>query len=126
MKYDIEKIKKRIDELFDEAVEFRRELHMYPELSEHEEETAGRIHKRIVIRAYPPLTNYLRTLPLHHSQKEVETTPDYADFEFYLRPTFDFRQELLSQGNELEVLKPSKLREEMKKMMMKMLERYQQ
>lgn len=82
--------------------------------------------QRIVIRAYPPLTNYLRTLPLHHSQKEVETTPDYADFEFYLRPTFDFRQELLSQGNELEVLKPSKLREEMKKMMMKMLERYQQ
>lgn len=44
----------------------------------------------------PPFTNYLRTLPIHHSQKEVKTTPNYADFEFYLRPTFDFRQELLS------------------------------
>ena len=47
MKYDIEKIKSRIDELFDEAVAFRRELHMYPELSEQEEETAKRIHSRL-------------------------------------------------------------------------------
>ena len=80
--------------------------------------------QKIVIRTYPPFTNYLRTLPIHHSQKEVKTTPDYADFEFYLRPTFDFRQELLSQCNEVEVLKPAKLREEMKEMIGKMLERY--
>ena len=80
--------------------------------------------QKIVIRTYPPFTNYLRTLPLHHSQKEVKTTPDYADFEFHLRPTFDFRQELLSQCNEVEVLKPAKLREEMKEMIGKMLERY--
>ena len=80
--------------------------------------------QKIVIRAYPPFTNYLRTLPLHHSQKEVNTTSDYADFEFYLRPTFDFRQELLSQCSEVEVLKPAKLREDMKEMIEKMLERY--
>ena len=80
--------------------------------------------QKIVIRTYPPFTNYLRTLPIHHSQKEVKSTPDYADFEFYLRPTFDFRQELLSQCNEVEVLKPAKLREEMKEMIGKMLELY--
>ena len=57
-------------------------------------------------------------------KKEVKTTPDYADFEFYLCPTFDFRQELLSQCNEVEVLKPAKLREEMKEMIGKMMERY--
>ena len=79
---------------------------------------------RIVIRAYSPLTNYLRTLPLHHSQKEVKTTTDYADCEFYLRPTFDFRQELLSQGHEMEILEPADFRQEMKEMMEKMLERY--
>ena len=82
--------------------------------------------QQIVIRTYPPFTNYLRTLPIHHSQKEVKTTPDYADFEFYLRPTFDFRQELFSQCNEVEVLKPAKFREEMKEMIEKMLERYRQ
>ena len=80
--------------------------------------------QRIVIRAYLPFTNYLRTLPLHHSQKEVKSTPEYADFEFFLRPTFDFRQELLSQGNEVEVLEPMALRQEMQETIKKMLERY--
>lgn len=80
--------------------------------------------QKIVIRTYPPFTNYLRTLPIHHSQKEINTTPDYADFEFYLRPTFDFRQELLSQCNEVEVLEPAEFRKEMKEMVEKMLERY--
>lgn len=78
----------------------------------------------IVIRAYQPCANYLRTLPLHHSQKELNSTPDYADFEFYIHPTFDFRQELLSQGDEVEVLEPASFREEMKEVAKKMLGRY--
>ena len=69
--------------------------------------------------------NYLRTLPLHHSQKEVLSTDEYADFEFYLRPTFDFRQELLAQAHDVEVLQPAKFREEMKETLEKMLSRYQ-
>lgn len=80
--------------------------------------------ERIVLRAYPPYINYLRTLPLHHSQKELESTPQHADFEFHLRPTFDFRQELLSQGNEVEVLEPERLRLEMQELLQKTLERY--
>ena len=81
--------------------------------------------QRIVVRAYLPLTNYLRTLPLHHSQKVLKSTPDYTDFEFYLCPTFDFRQELLSQGEEVEVLEPMGFREEMKGIVKKMMERYE-
>ena len=81
--------------------------------------------QHIVIRAFAPYMNYLRTLPLHHSQKEVQSTPEYADFEFYLRPTFDFRQELLAQGHDVEVLHPAPFREEMKAMLEKMLCRYQ-
>ncbi|MBR4922666.1 MAG: WYL domain-containing protein [Bacteroidaceae bacterium] len=80
--------------------------------------------QRIVIRAYPPLNHYLRTLPLHHSQKEMGCTPGYTDFEFYLRPTFDFRQELLSQAHEAEVLEPQSLRQEMKELLVRMIERY--
>ena len=80
--------------------------------------------QRIVIRAYAPYLNYVRTLPLHHSQKEIKTTPEYADFEFYLKPTFDFRQELLAQGYDVEVLLPAQFREEMKEMLEKMLGRY--
>ena len=80
--------------------------------------------QRIVIRAYYPYTNYLRTLPLHHSQTELADTPEYADFEFYLNPTFDFKQELLSQAHEVEVLKPASLRQEMIELLEKMMKRY--
>ena len=81
--------------------------------------------QRIVIRANAPYMNYVRTLPLHHSQKEIKTTDQYADFEFYLKPTFDFRQELLAQGHDVEVLLPAQFRKEMKEMLEKMLSRYQ-
>lgn len=80
--------------------------------------------QKIVLRAYPPYVNYLRTLPLHTSQKELNSTSDYADFELYLRPTFDFRQELLSQGDEVEILQPENFREEMKSLLERMLKRY--
>ena len=82
------------------------------------------VAKRITIRAYPPYINYLRTLPLHASQKELESTTEYTDFEYFLRPTFDFKQELLSQGDEVEVLEPKEFREEMKGMLQRMLNRY--
>ena len=80
--------------------------------------------QKTVIRAYPPYVNYLRTLPLHASQKELNSTPEYADFELYLRPTFDFRQELLCQGDEVEVLEPKAFREEMRDMAQRILNRY--
>lgn len=56
--------------------------------------------------------NYLRTLPLHHSQVEVEHNEEYSIFEYRLCPTFDFRQKLLSMGETVEVLAPKALREE--------------
>ena len=82
------------------------------------------VAQRIVLRAYPPYINYIRTLPLHSSQKELESTDEYADFAYFLRPTFDFKQELLSQADEVEVLEPLSLREEMKTILQRMLNRY--
>lgn len=61
--------------------------------------------------------HYLRTLPLHASQQEIEITNDSSVFEFYLRPTLDFQQELLTHAantdGQIEVLKPQWLREQM-------------
>ena len=56
---------------------------------------------------------YLRTLPLHSSQKEEKTSDDYVIFNYFLRPTFDFIQELLTMGERMEVLEPKPLRKEM-------------
>jgi len=54
-------------------------------------------------------SKYLRTLPLHHTQVEVECNEEYSIFEYRLCPTFDFRQKLLSMGATVEVLAPTKL-----------------
>lgn len=58
-------------------------------------------------------SNYLRSLPLHPSQKETERTEEYSVFTYFLRPTFDFVQELLTLRETAEVLAPKELRAEM-------------
>ena len=75
---------------------------------------AGDGHKaeNVSIKVNKIQGNYIRALPLHHSQKEIENTPDYAVFRYHIRPSFDFRQELLSHGSEVEVLEPKWLRDE--------------
>ena len=78
----------------------------------------------VVIRAYDTTPNYLRTLPLHHSQREIATTADHADFAYDLRPTADFLGQLLSHGARIEVLEPKTVRQQMKQMIADSLERY--
>jgi len=68
--------------------------------------------------------NYLRSLPLHASQKELVRTGDYSVFSVEVRPTFDFRQELLCNGDALEVLEPLWLRKEMADMVKRMWNNY--
>lgn len=65
----------------------------------------------VQIRVSSFRANYLRSLPLHHSQKEIESKEDYSVFEYWLAPTADFIQELRSVLPEITVLQPQWLRE---------------
>lgn len=67
---------------------------------------------------------YYKSLPLHDSQREVETTGEYTIFEYRLVPTFDFKQEVLSKGPSVEVLAPASFRQEILSDIKSMLERY--
>ena len=58
---------------------------------------------------------YLRSLPLHHSQRETEQAEDYSIFELRLAPTYDFIQAILAMGNEVEVLAPEYVRREIRR-----------
>lgn len=78
----------------------------------------------VVVRAHNWTPNYLRTLPLHHSQRELATTEHYTDFSFDLRPTADFLGQLLSHGDGLEVLEPLELRQKMRQLIADNLKRY--
>ena len=78
----------------------------------------------VIVRAHKWMPNYLRTLPLHHSQRELTSTPDYTDFSFDIRPTSDFLGELLRHSEGIEVLEPLDLREKMRQMIVETLKRY--
>ena len=78
----------------------------------------------VIIRAHKWMPNYLRTLPLHHSQHELASTPDYTDFSLDIRPTSDFLGELLRHSEGIEVLEPLDLRDKMRQMIVETLKRY--
>jgi predicted DNA-binding transcriptional regulator YafY len=67
---------------------------------------------------------YLRHLPLHSSQREIEQHGDYSIFEVRVRPAYDFCQELLSYGEEIEVLSPQYVRDYIAERIKKAVERY--
>ena len=60
-------------------------------------------------------SKYLRTLPLHHTQVEVERNEEYSIFEYRLCPSFDFQQKLLSMGDSAGVLAPVLLKDILRK-----------
>ena len=67
---------------------------------------------------------YLRSLPLHHSQRELERHSDYSVFEVRVAPTYDFVQQILAMGGEVEVLSPDYVREEIKRRIKEMAALY--
>jgi predicted DNA-binding transcriptional regulator YafY len=67
----------------------------------------------VELKVFGNQRKYVQTLPLHHSQEETEIGEDASVFSFYLSPTFDFRQELLSHGEDVEVLSPEWFRNEL-------------
>jgi len=86
--------------------------------------TDGTPLAHVVVRAHRWTPDYLRTLPLHHSQRELASGPGYADFGYDIRPTADFLGQLLSHGDGIEVLEPVELREKMRQMLADSLKRY--
>ena len=80
----------------------------------------------VKIKVSASQANYLRSLKLHDSQEEVERNEDYSIFTYYLRPTYDFMQELLWNGEEVEVLEPQWLRDETRGRIERMLDLYKE
>ena len=69
----------------------------------------------INIRVAESQRKYLRSLPLHLSQKETEINENDSIFTYYLKPTYDFIQELLRYADTIEVMEPLWLRTEVKR-----------
>lgn len=70
--------------------------------------------EHVVLRAYWNAPDYLRTLPLHESQQEVESNEESTTFSYNVKLTYDFLQLIMQQGDQIEVLEPKKLRDQMR------------
>lgn len=81
--------------------------------------------QRIVLRAYKQHKHYIKSLPIHHSQRLIEDNVRYSDFELYVSPTYDFIMRLLHDGVWLEVISPASLRKAMKGWISDMYELYE-
>lgn len=69
---------------------------------------------------------YMKSLPLHHSQN-IHTENENGEFfvDFFLSPNYEFTTQILKIGNEVEVLYPPELRDEIKNTLTKTLNKYQ-
>jgi len=80
---------------------------------------------KVMIRAYGTQAEYLRSTPLHKSQTEGRSKyREFAEFTYRLCITPELVSQLLAMGDKVEVLEPLELREKMKEVLKKGLERY--
>ena len=75
----------------------------------------GQQPEKIVIECTLEQGEYIRSFPIHKSQKEIPCADEGICFEFFLYPTYDFVQEILSYGKEVKVLEPQSLVSEVKR-----------
>ena len=80
--------------------------------------------EKVKLKVSAEQANYLRSLPLHHSQHEIQQTGEYSIFELKIRPAYDFIQEILLHGEDVEVLEPLWLRKEVAQKVERMWNKY--
>lgn len=74
---------------------------------------SGMLPQQIRLRADAFWSNYLRTLPLHASQRQESSTPGACIFAYEMAVTPDLVNHLLTFGSGVEVLQPQALRDQL-------------
>ena len=80
--------------------------------------------EEIKLKVSAAQANYLRSLPMHHSQQEIEKSSEFSIFRMIVKPTYDFQQEILKNGEDIEVLEPLWLRNKIADKIKGMLNKY--
>ena len=80
--------------------------------------------QKIILEFSSFQANYIKSLPLHASQKIISENKKHCKIQLLIHPTYDFIMELLSMGKEVKVLEPKSLKEEIKQILKQTLENY--
>ena len=78
----------------------------------------------VILSFTPEQGRYVESLPLHHSQSLISKSKEDILFRYYIRPTYDFRMEILSYGSKVKVIAPKPLQEEIINELQAALEQY--
>lgn len=82
--------------------------------------------QQVLLKVYGKQVRYFRSLPLHSSQEEIETHRDHSVFVYTLAPDYDFKQDILSFGDTVEILEPAALRNNVAETVRKLNSKYNQ
>lgn len=80
--------------------------------------------EKVVLEFSNKQGNYIKTFPLHESQRIVEETEDTVILEIFIHTTNDIIMELLKYGSNVKVLEPKILVAKMKERIMEMANLY--
>ena len=81
--------------------------------------------ERVVIKCKDYSRDYVETLPIHSSQREIDRGEGYITFEMNVLVNFELIQQLLMQVDQIEVLEPQSLRDKMARIGKKIMNMHQ-
>lgn len=80
--------------------------------------------EKVVLSFTPEQGRYIKTLPLHASQKIVVNNDDELKIELFLHVTYDLIKNLLSYADDVKVIAPATLKKEMIKRLRNAVKQY--
>ncbi|PTX61111.1 putative DNA-binding transcriptional regulator YafY [Kordia periserrulae] len=80
--------------------------------------------EKVVLKVSSQLTPYIKTKPLHGSQKRIAETDESFTFSIEVIPNYELKKKILSFGKDIVVVEPFFLREEIKEILNKCIENY--
>ena len=80
--------------------------------------------QEIILSFTPFQANYIKTLPLHHSQYVISENDIEYKIGLKLRITFDFQMEILAMGEYVTVIAPDALRKTISERLAKAVKNY--
>ena len=84
----------------------------------------GEEPQRVVLSFEPFQGKYIKSLPLHETQKVLIDTDDELRISLHIYLTHDFKMELLSYGDTVKIIEPKRLAKDMKAIYRTALEQY--
>ena len=80
--------------------------------------------ENILLRFTLKQGNYILTQPIHHSQEVVEETDTHVTIKLHINPTYELVSMILGWGAEVEVIKPDRLRTQVKQILVETVKKY--